>query len=124
MSECFQRFWHTKGKQEDTRTEEDSVSSLEVLLTNVNPNLACEIKDCWVDPDLFTVESMIGRGKSIGGLFKKPFCTSCVFRKYSFFLFCVTYLGHFGTVWSGKLQLKKHRFVKVAVKKIIGKYKF
>ncbi len=45
--------------------DEELKSVLEIMLTNVNPNLACEIKDCWIDPDLFSIGNMIGRGKFV-----------------------------------------------------------
>ena len=32
--------------------------------------------------------------------------------------------GHFGTVWWGRLQTGKYRFVEVAIKKIIGLFQF
>ncbi len=43
--------------------DEELESALEIMLTNVNPNLACEIKECWIDPDRFSIGNMVGRGK-------------------------------------------------------------
>ncbi len=31
-----------------------------------------------------------------------------------------SFTGHYRTVWSGQLRLQNHRFVEVAIKKIIG----
>ena len=37
-------------------------SVLELLLKNLDPNLACEIKDCWINPEKFTVDHLLGKG--------------------------------------------------------------
>ena len=37
-------------------------SNLEVFLENLSPALACEIKECWIDSDAFTIENLVGNG--------------------------------------------------------------
>ena len=50
-----------KGIQyENTNIKENS--SLELLLTNISPNLACEIRQCWIEAESFTVENYLGKG--------------------------------------------------------------
>ena len=37
-------------------------SPLEILLRNINPSLACEIRQCWIETESFTVENYLGKG--------------------------------------------------------------
>ena len=85
-----------------------------MFLKNLNPGLASEIKECWVDPNTFSVEHMIGQGMRLI-TFDLFHCTLHYNTLLHFYI-----LGHFGTVWSG--QLVKHTFasMNIAVKKLKG----
>ena len=37
-------------------------SPLELLFRNISPNLACEIKQCWIDPETLTLGTFLGKG--------------------------------------------------------------
>ena len=39
-------------------------SPLEIFLRNINPNLACEIRQCWIEPEAFSIEKFLGKGMS------------------------------------------------------------
>ena len=59
----FRKLWLKKDKDEQEPGEETEKYSLKMLLKNVNPNLACEIKECWIDPDAISLGNFLGRGK-------------------------------------------------------------
>ena len=50
----------TKVVNKNMNIKEDS--PLEVFLRNINPDVACEIKQCWVEPENFTADSFLGKG--------------------------------------------------------------
>ena len=35
---------------------------LNLLLKNLSPDLACEIKECWIEPNSFSIDTFLGRG--------------------------------------------------------------
>ena len=35
---------------------------LNFLLKNLNPGLACEIKECWIEPNSFAIDTFLGKG--------------------------------------------------------------
>ena len=45
---------------EDRKDKEESV--VEILLKNLNPELACEIEECWIDPDSISIGHLLGKG--------------------------------------------------------------
>ena len=47
---------------ENQKTNIKEHSPREMLLTNISPNLACEIRQCWVEAESFTVENYLGKG--------------------------------------------------------------
>ncbi len=59
----FERVWCKKKRDESSKISKESLSILEAFLSNVNKDLACEIKECWIDPQAFSAETIVGRGK-------------------------------------------------------------
>ena len=60
-------FCYIEGKKAKQRKMNQNVhikeeSPLEILLRNINPNLACEIRQCWVETENFTIENYMGKG--------------------------------------------------------------
>ena len=37
-------------------------TSLNLLLKNLSPDLACKIKECWIEPNSFSIDTFLGRG--------------------------------------------------------------
>ena len=51
-----------RGDMQMIEKEEEEESHREILLRNVSPDLACEIRQCWIDPDCVATGSLLGRG--------------------------------------------------------------
>ena len=46
-------------------TEETAQPNLEILLKNLTPDLACEIKNFWIEPGTFQLEHLLGKGEIV-----------------------------------------------------------
>ena len=42
-------------------------SPLEILLKNLEPDVACEVKTCWIDPRNISFENILGTGNLDSG---------------------------------------------------------
>ena len=53
---------HEIPQVESETTDE---TSLEILLKNTNPDLACEIEECWIEQDTITIGKLLGKGTEL-----------------------------------------------------------
>ena len=56
------KFCRKKAKVEDESMNIKEDSPLEVFLRNISPDVAVEIRQCWVEPENFTADNFLGKG--------------------------------------------------------------
>ena len=50
-------------KEEDLFNREENMSMLDILTKNLDPDLAQQVKECWIDPNNISVNNLLGHGK-------------------------------------------------------------
>ena len=54
-----------RKKQSMKNTKEVTQPNLKILLTNLTPDLACDIKNFWIEPETFQLEHLLGKGEIV-----------------------------------------------------------
>ncbi len=56
-------------------------SHLQKFLKNLKPDLACEIKQCWIEPGDINIGHLLGKGNTVSNATEIPSC----FKLYGLF---------------------------------------
>ena len=109
----------SSGKKQSVKyTEETAQPNLEILLKNLTPDLACEMKNFWIDPGTFQLEHLLGKGEIVSApkeLNFNEFKNVLILKKN-------TQIFQMSLLQSGQPKLQTCQFITlaVAVKKIKG----